>query len=741
MAILRHTDPDEVHAFDALYGDPGPLVGWARRRVEGGTGALRVLYRDGEGTARHSERVHCALAPLLSDALRPRFRVERTRVIHLQIPRSYGWRLLADPGADLPGTQPAGGGRCAPRRPGEARTAAAEAGCACGCLPGSTAAPAASPAEVARFVAEHGADAVARQERSGVPPLVTLADAALESGWRGGSDAGTAAANERILRALRDTGALVHAGDPYTFARSVTRSEPGRAERLVAAMRLIEQVAPAVRTPVPAALEAEDEDRADLLTSETPRRPRCPDVMVAPADRPEVLLRDSVHAAVRNAQRLLNAFHAYRVSAGLTGLRDAPLVEDCVYGDHTVHAVRSFQELVFPGMTAEHDSKIGSRTWEQLDAIEVPPGQTVARLTVESLAVTDDGFRSPLTWGQVVGLDTATIDVELVARGLPVATMPDCIAVTLSTRPAGHATGSGTVPTAVSWDVPRRGPDAASPRKVRYRVARPMGDLGPLLAVEEQVREVATVVRNGGTSDADFVKALGWAPRGRATQPNTTTASTGSAAGEVPDARTLFRAGGVEVLDVRVAARPNWQVPVAVARLVRSPADLFYYSGHGLSGSGKLAVDVGANPAACPSQGPYADWLGPGDLTAVWRSPMDLDVLVLAGCSVLRIDASTSPPTGPGVAWTALLRAKGGPLTALLGYRKGAPCDSPNGNRIAAAFARRVAAGSSRFAHDWLTVNGDENANNAVAIDERGYWWIEGTLLGSYDIKGPTGLP
>lgn len=98
MAILRHLDPDEVHAFDALYGDPGPLIAWARRRRAAGSGALRVLFRPAEATAPHSLRVGDAIG-----AGSPRFRVEQTSVPHRDIPRTYGWRLLADAGADLPG--------------------------------------------------------------------------------------------------------------------------------------------------------------------------------------------------------------------------------------------------------------------------------------------------------------------------------------------------------------------------------------------------------------------------------------------------------------------------------------------------------------------------------------------------------------------------------------------------------------------------------------------------------------
>ena len=98
MAILRHANPDEVHTFDALYSDPAPLIAWARRRQGSPGSALRVLFRPGEPTAANSLRV----AEAIGSASR-RFRVERTTVPHLAIPRTFGWRLLADAGADLPG--------------------------------------------------------------------------------------------------------------------------------------------------------------------------------------------------------------------------------------------------------------------------------------------------------------------------------------------------------------------------------------------------------------------------------------------------------------------------------------------------------------------------------------------------------------------------------------------------------------------------------------------------------------
>ena len=98
MQILGHTNPDEVHEFDALYTDPAPLIAWAHRRIGSGTGALRIVYRPGEGTAANSRRV----AHAVSAARSPRFRAESTTVAHGSIPPRFGWRLLADPSADLP---------------------------------------------------------------------------------------------------------------------------------------------------------------------------------------------------------------------------------------------------------------------------------------------------------------------------------------------------------------------------------------------------------------------------------------------------------------------------------------------------------------------------------------------------------------------------------------------------------------------------------------------------------------
>jgi hypothetical protein len=116
LGMLRYNDPQEVHIFDGLYQDPAMLIRWAKSRIARDQnaltaaaqtvesymanhgGALRVLYRPGtatEGFSRAVERALAAVIPSRSE-LRKWYRVERTSVSHCLIPRTYGWRFLAD---------------------------------------------------------------------------------------------------------------------------------------------------------------------------------------------------------------------------------------------------------------------------------------------------------------------------------------------------------------------------------------------------------------------------------------------------------------------------------------------------------------------------------------------------------------------------------------------------------------------------------------------------------------------
>jgi hypothetical protein len=107
LRMLRFADPDEVHVFDALYAPADALASWARRHIvrdRGGArepGALRVFYRRDSGTALHSRRLRAALG-VPPGALARRYRVELSTLDHMEIPRAYGGRMLADASADVP---------------------------------------------------------------------------------------------------------------------------------------------------------------------------------------------------------------------------------------------------------------------------------------------------------------------------------------------------------------------------------------------------------------------------------------------------------------------------------------------------------------------------------------------------------------------------------------------------------------------------------------------------------------
>jgi hypothetical protein len=123
LRILEHHDPDphQVHVYDALYWPPTALIEWARKRIRrdrdavraGASvgdymptagGALRVFYQDRtrRGTRPSSLALRDAIQSELGDGLERWYRVEASKYDHFQIPRLYGWRVLADASADVP---------------------------------------------------------------------------------------------------------------------------------------------------------------------------------------------------------------------------------------------------------------------------------------------------------------------------------------------------------------------------------------------------------------------------------------------------------------------------------------------------------------------------------------------------------------------------------------------------------------------------------------------------------------
>src|SRR5262249_40433352 len=162
----------------------------------------------------------------------------------------------------------------------------------------------------------------------------------------------------------------------------------------------------------------------------------------------------------------------------------------------------------------------------------------------------------------------------------------------------------------------------------------------------------------------------------------------------------------------------------------------FFYSGHGLLTTGNLVRGRGFFHD-------YQDWLSAAKLLEMWgrapdvtTAPMDLDVLIINGCSVLfwnRNPLEKADHGNLGLEWAKLLVTKDGPLRTILGYRYRAPADQPWGNRIAEEMGRaivKLGTNYDQYARKWLEINaamGGDSAHvgwSAAAYDAQGYWYI-----------------
>jgi hypothetical protein len=117
-----------------------------------------------------------------------------------------------------------------------------------------------------------------------------------------------------------------------------------------------------------------------------------------------------------------------------------------------------------------------------------------------------------------------------------------------------------------------------------------------LTVVEGEVQEISTVVKSGNKSDVTFRSALGWASRGIAEQPANIANDSGDERAESLAALRLLQSGGVEVLEVEGMMKAKKDPKNGFAkRLIRSPADIFYYSG-APNDDGCLAIGRIAGP-------------------------------------------------------------------------------------------------------------------------------------------------
>src|SRR5262245_47928971 len=150
---------------------------------------------------------------------------------------------------------------------------------------------------------------------------------------------------------------------------------------------------------------------------------------------------------------------------------------------------------------------------------------------IKSVAIVDDlGEVINLSDGQtlkpsaklptaVLGLSVAQLFVraEVAANGTADGDLPAQIAVEVRTHePGSRRPGKGSVKTAYPLTLTRQ------PKTSRYQANLPLSRLAGFMKTDT-TPEVATVVREGGTSDQKFRKTLadaGWALRGGGVQPD-----------------------------------------------------------------------------------------------------------------------------------------------------------------------------------------------------------------------------
>ncbi len=191
----------------------------------------------------------------------------------------------------------------------------------------------------------------------------------------------------------------------------------------------------------------------------------------------------------------------------------------------------------------------------------------------------------------------------------------------------------------------------------------------------------------------------------------------------VPELRTQLRyiqAAGVE--KITVIAQHNTDKRHTLP--VKNQADILYYSGHGYSDTGELECWDSGGRFTVSEVNPAANWRE------------DLDYFIIAGCSVLRPDATN------GFAWgNATL--KQGILRGLCGYHGVAPADTGGAVTIAQEFAQMVNSGSTPHRSGdlvldaWLEVNRLHNARG-IAYNQNYYWWVRWVPLLEDSVVGPT---
>ena len=238
-------------------------------------------------------------------------------------------------------------------------------------------------------------------------------------------------------------------------------------------------------------------------------------------------------------------------------------------------------------------------------------------------------------------------------------------------------------------------------------------------------------MRDGGTSDRYFIKGNNFVNRGNAIGNDADKNS------EKPPARKLLLSGGAEIVEVSVKSQNNVELDgkeIINKVLIKSPADVLYYSGHGSRYGYLLSVNPEVNAQ---------------ELLESWRrNSHTLKALIIAGCSVISIHKvegekhnyyfNKDDRNGPGMQWAKLLESKGGPVKSICGSWAAAPTDNqkggPGGNEIAARMGQKLAEDpNANQADNWMKIHYDiyidesvpDKTTYAAALKNNSFLYIE----------------
>src|SRR5262245_20611703 len=238
-------------------------------------------------------------------------------------------------------------------------------------------------------------------------------------------------------------------------------------------------------------------------------------------------------------------------------------------------------------------------------------------VTLVGTSLRDNTWLNPIDKRKdVIGLFSLDLNLLLEVKSTGGASPPPFISVKVEVKELQRALsgqGSMTVKGKTSIPQPAVIPVPRFGLTSEYRLNLPHAGFA-LMMVPDSHKEVATVVRagKGATADVSFTAPLvkgGWAQRGFGRQPSSKegkSAVTGTLHPRRPDATALMLAGGVEVIEI--TAPPQKELVLQDAHtwaFLRSPADLFFYTGHGMGGN--LVLDPN-----------HETWLTPEELLAHW---------------------------------------------------------------------------------------------------------------------------